>query len=76
MAEPYPRLSFVSDQYDAVYKESINNPRQFWGKLGKRRLEWSQPFDQVMKCDLKTGEFKWFLDGKINVSGIYIIVYV
>lgn len=64
------QLSSVSPDHAAIYKESVENPQRFWGDLGRRRLKWFKLFDQVMDCDMDKGEFKWFIGGKINVSGI------
>ena len=60
--------SQLSD-YDAAYRKSTKSPDLFWGDLGRERLKWFREFDQVMDCDLEKGEFKWFIGGKINVSG-------
>ncbi len=69
----YPlKLASVSEDHAAIYQESLKNPEQFWGDLARRRLRWMKEFDQVMDCDMSKGEFKWFLGGQINVSGIYI----
>lgn len=70
MSVQYPlELSSTSGDHEAIYKESINNPEKFWKDLGERRLKWSRLFDQVMDCDMENGIFKWFIGGKINVSG-------
>ncbi len=70
----YPlQLSSVSPNHAALYEESIENPRRFWGDLGRRRLKWFKMFDEVMECNMTKGSFKWFLGGKINASGIYLI---
>ena len=69
----YPlQLSSVSQDHALVYQESINNPEQFWGDLGRRRLQWIKEFDQVMDCDMRQGRISWFNGGKINVSGIFM----
>lgn len=69
------QLSSVSQDNAAVYRESINNPEQFWGALGRQRLQWIKEFDQVMNCDMKQGRISWFNGGKINVSGICVDFY-
>ena len=66
----YPlELSCVSGNHAALYEESLKHPEQFWGDLARRRLRWTKEFDQVMDCDMNSGQFKWFLGGVINVSG-------
>ena len=59
----------VDSNHDVLYAESINNPQQFWGDLAKRRLRWMKEFDTVMDCDMNKGQIRWFLGGKLNVSG-------
>ena len=77
----YPlQLSYVTPDHAALYEESLKHPEQFWGDLAKRRLRWIKEFDQVMDCDMRSGQFKWFLGGVINVSGeicyeIHTILY-
>ena len=66
----YPlQLSSVCEEHAALYAESLEHPEQFWGDLARRRLSWTREFDQVMDCDMTTGQFKWFLGGVLNVSG-------
>ena len=66
----YPlQLSSVSENHAALYEESLQHPEQFWGDLARRRLRWTKEFDQVMDCDMNTGQFKWFIGGVLNVSG-------
>ena len=66
----YPlQLSSVSQNNEAVYQESIADPKKFWGELAKQRLEWVKEFDEVMDCDMEQGRINWFNGGKINASG-------
>lgn len=66
----YPlNLAFESEKHAAWHEESLRHPEQFWGHLARTRLRWIKEFDQVMDCDMNSGEFKWFLGGVINVSG-------
>ena len=66
----YPlQLSSVTESHAALYEESLKHPEQFWGDLARRRLRWTKEFDQVMDCDMNSGQFKWFIGGVINVSG-------
>ena len=55
--------------YEDLYKFSIQNPGIFWDSLARTRLDWFRIFDQVEDCNIKEGSIKWFLNGKINVSG-------
>ena len=58
--------------YSALYKRSITHPDVFWGELAHRYLRWRKPFKQVMHCNMAEGGIKWFLEGKLNVSGEFL----
>ena len=53
-------------QYEAMYKESINNPEKFWGEVGAQ-LHWFKKWDRVRNWDNKPFA-KWFEGGKTNLS--------
>jgi len=57
-----------SATYDAMYKQSIEQPNEFWAKQAEKFLDWYQPWDSVSNVDLKTADIKWFSGGKLNVS--------
>ena len=56
-------------QYDRMYKESRDNPDQFWGKLAEEYLTWDKKWSSVFKWDDKEAiTFSWFKGGKLNAS--------
>lgn len=55
-------------RYKSMYEQSVNSPDTFWAEQAKAFLTWQQPWTQVTKSDLRKGEVKWFIDGKLNVS--------
>ena len=57
------------DKYEAMYKESIEDPDKFWGEHGKR-IDWIKPYTKVknVSFDEKDLHVKWFEDGTLNVS--------
>ncbi len=59
---------FIKDlaQYQAMYKQSIEDPETFWGEVGKR-IHWSKPYSKVYNASFD-GEhsIKWFEDGELN----------
>ncbi len=57
-----------SAKYDAMYKQSIEQPDVFWGEQAKEFIDWYQPWDSVSKVDLKKSEISWFTGAKLNVS--------
>jgi acetyl-CoA synthetase len=52
-------------QYDQMYRESIDRPDDFWGKIAGE-LHWFKKWDRVL--DWKLPNAKWFVGGKTNVS--------
>ena len=57
--------------YESLQKFSIENPNVFWGTLAKTRLEWYEEFNKVTEGNFSDENFrlKWFIGGKLNVSG-------
>ena len=59
------------EEYEKMYKESIENPNAFWAKEAEKRLTWFKPFDRNKISDWSFGDdlhVKWFEGGKLNVS--------
>jgi len=56
------------ESYQALYKESIENPIVFWEREAKK-LEWMRPFTKIKDISYKKDDLhiKWFSDGEINV---------
>ena len=55
------------EEYEKIYKESIDNPDSFWEKQANR-LNWYEKWNTISKVDYTKAEIKWFLGGKLNVS--------
>jgi acetyl-CoA synthetase len=55
--------------YQARYTESIEQPEQFWSRVG-RRLDWIHPYSLVKDVSFRAEDFRirWFYDGRLNVS--------
>ncbi|QTT86864.1 acetate--CoA ligase [Pseudomonas chlororaphis] len=56
------------DDYQRLYRESIEHPSTFWAEQASRFLDWSAPWQTVQRYDLKTGAATWFAGGQLNVS--------
>lgn len=54
--------------YSRWYRESIENPTDFWSARAKEFLQWDSPWTAVADTNLETGEARWFSGGKLNVS--------
>lgn len=56
------------DQYKQMYKESIEQPDKFWGKLARELLTWERDFSTVRSGTLAGGDTAWFTEGRLNAS--------
>ena len=50
--------------YQAVYRQSIDDPDAFWGEAAAG-LHWDRPWDQVLDADAKPAA-RWFVGGQMN----------
>ncbi|WP_447649057.1 acetate--CoA ligase [Pseudomonas abietaniphila] len=57
-----------ADDYQRLYRQSVEQPDAFWAEQADKFLDWSSKWDQVQQSDLKTGAASWFTGGKLNVS--------
>ncbi|MDP3858596.1 MAG: acetate--CoA ligase [Stagnimonas sp.] len=68
-----PSADFVAkarlnaDQLAALSAEAAEDYVAFWGRLAKENLHWQTPFRQVLD-DSAAPNYRWFADGKTNVS--------
>jgi acetyl-CoA synthetase len=53
------------EQYEAMYKRSIEDPEAFWAEAA-RELDWFTAWDKVLEGGM--GSAKWFVGGKLNLS--------
>jgi len=53
-------------QYDALYRESIEDPEGFWGRMAEE-LHWFKKWDKVLDSE-KAPTYQWFTGGKTNIS--------
>lgn len=56
-----------NNTYKKLYKQSIEEPDQFWADQAKL-VDWIKPYNRISDGDFNSGEHRWFLDGKLNVS--------
>ena len=57
-----------NDEFEELYKESINNPDHFWDQQARNYLSWDKEWDVVKESDLKKGDISWFKGAKLNAS--------
>ncbi|WP_110968908.1 acetate--CoA ligase [Pseudomonas huaxiensis] len=67
-ADAVSRAAEISQaDYERLYRQSIEQPDQFWTEQAKR-LDWISPWSAIQECDIRTGKAVWFKDAKLNVS--------
>ena len=57
-----------NNKYDALYRRSIEQPKEFWAEQAEANIEWFENFDQVCEASFAEGKFHWFRNGILNVS--------
>lgn len=62
-----PHLSGF-EEYQQLYKESIEEPDKFWGRLARELLTWERDFQTVHSGSFANGDNAWFLEGRLNAS--------
>ena len=55
------------EEYEKMWKQSIEDPEAFWGKEAKE-LFWFKPWLKVNRENFAKGEIEWFIGGKTNIS--------
>ena len=78
LTAPLPELSFFPNNlndYESLHTFSIRNRELFWSHLAKSRLEWFEEFTEITSGKFTDEDFhlKWFIGGKLNVSGNKIL---
>ncbi|WP_444946939.1 acetate--CoA ligase [Microbulbifer sp. VTAC004] len=57
-----------AEDYERMYRQSVESPEAFWAQQAKDFLQWDKPFTQVLEEDLHKGHAAWFSDGQLNVT--------
>ncbi len=59
-------------KHEELHKFSVEQSELFWSVLARSRLQWFEDFKQVTSGKFTDENFnlKWFIGGKINISGI------
>lgn len=68
-----PNLSSF-EEYQKLYKQSVEDPSSFFGEMATKYLDWIRPFDATRypptpEKDFENGDIPaWFLNGQLNAS--------
>ncbi|OCX54669.1 acetate--CoA ligase [Mucilaginibacter sp. PPCGB 2223] len=55
------------DEYKQVYKQSVEQPEQFWDGIAENFL-WRKKWDKTLEWNFKEPNVKWFQGGKLNIT--------
>jgi acetyl-CoA synthetase len=56
------------DEYEAMYKRSVEDPEAFWAEQAETYLYWHKKWDKVLEWEFETPKVEWFKGGKTNVA--------
>lgn len=56
--------------YDEMYRQSVEQPEAFWGEMAHEYLDWFKPWDAVEEYDFSSDDpyVRYFRGGELNVS--------
>ncbi len=46
----------------------MNNLEQFWSEKAKHYVKWLKPWNKILEGSFQSGELRWFIEGKLNIS--------
>ena len=55
------------DEYNKLYKESVESPESFWTDVAES-FNWNKKWSKVVDFDFSKPSFKWFKDAKLNIT--------
>ena len=55
------------EEYNKLYKYSVDNPEQFWSDVADSFI-WKKKWSKVLDYDFSEPKFEWFVDGKLNIT--------
>lgn len=60
--------SMDHDTYEHMYRESLENPAQFWGKQAEKYISWFRTWNTVYTKNETENRDRWFDGATLNVS--------
>ena len=63
----YPYQLKTLEQYQAAYKESIENPSGFWENIAEH-FQWKQKWSRVLDWNFSEPKVTWFKDATLNIT--------
>ncbi len=65
MSYPYQIRSL--EQYNSVYKKSVDDPEGFWADIASN-FYWRKRWDKVLEWNFTEPKIEWFIGGKLNIT--------
>jgi len=63
------RALIGEDEYQSMYRRSIDDPEGFWGEMAEKNVHWFKKWDKVWDWTYDGDvSIKWFEGAKLNVS--------
>ncbi len=56
------------DEYEQLYRQSLDDPEAFWAKQAREYLTWEKEWDFVLRYDFKQAQIEWFGGGVLNAA--------
>ena len=55
-------------QYEAMYRQSIDQPDEFWAAQAREFVTWAKPWTRVSSVDFHQADIRWFEGAQLNVA--------
>ncbi|MEY4149426.1 MAG: acetate--CoA ligase [Bacteroidota bacterium] len=63
----YPYQIRSEADYRAAYKQSVEDPEQFWGTVADN-FSWKKKWDKVLSWNFEEPKVEWFAGAKLNIT--------
>ena len=64
---PYPYQITSLAQYHVDYKNSVDNPEEFWANVAENFL-WKKKWDKVLEWNFTEPKIEWYKGAKLNIT--------
>ena len=62
------RTHLTSEQYTAMYQQSLADPDGFWAAQAEEFVTWDRPWDRVSNWDFHQADIRWYEGAQLNVA--------
>jgi len=56
------------EEYFKVYRNSVEQPEQFWSELASENFVWKKKWESVFNYNFEDAQFSWFTGAKLNIT--------